>query len=74
MVTVVSQAGRFSISVCPSRSARSSRSQACCTTSSASAWSPSTRLAMPSSRGRSASKISVWSMCSTLPLVIIAIP
>ena len=52
------------------RGARSSRSHACWTTSSASAWSPSTLLAMPSSRDRSASKPSVWSMSSSLSLII----
>ena len=70
VVTVVSQAGRFSISVSSRVTARSSRSHACWTTSSASAWSASTRVAMPSSRGRSASKISVCSMGSTSPAAL----
>ncbi len=57
VVTVVSQAGKLSRSVL----VRCSRSQACCTTSSASARSASTRVAMPTRRCRSASKISVRS-------------
>src|SRR5664279_4451217 len=63
VVTVVNQAGRLSISA----SAPCSRSHACCTTSWASAWSPSNRLAIPTRRGRSASNMSVWSTASTLP-------
>ena len=37
-----------------------SRSHAGCTMSWASAWSPSARLAIPTSRGRSAANVSVW--------------
>ena len=57
VVTVVSQAGRLSMSA----SVVCIRSHACWTTSWASVWSPSTRLAIPTRRGRSASNMSVWS-------------
>ena len=51
VTTVVSQAGRSSMS-----SVRESRSQASCRTSSASASDPSIRMAIAVNRGRSASK------------------
>ena len=63
VTTVVSQAGSESMAA---SSARSRRSQACWTMSSASAWSPSRRPAMRTRRGRSRSKLVTTSTPVTL--------